>query len=148
MRETKMVNARTKGQSGEREVVKMLNDVLVSYYQENNIEYNDQMLVQRNQNQSAIGGCDLVNTFNFAIEVKRCEKLEIEKWWKQTCAQAQALNKTPVLIYRQSRKGWRVVLNAEYAIEYDHFTLFQCDMHIGNFINIFESVVAYRKGKQ
>jgi len=144
-----MVNARTKGQSGEREVVKMLNDVLVSYYQENNIEYNDQMLVQRNQNQSAIGGCDLVNTFHFAIEVKRCEKLEIEKWWKQTCKQAYALNKIPVLIYRQSRKGWRVVMDASYYTVLGFvMKLQQCDMQIGNFINIFESVVEERKGKQ
>jgi len=67
-------------------------------------------LVQRNQNQSAVGGGD-ISCFGLAFEVKRQETLAIPEWWRQACASAERNNEEPILIYRQNNKAWHVVMN-------------------------------------
>jgi hypothetical protein len=42
------------------------------------------------------------------IEVKRCEILNIEKWWQQTLNEIRG-RQIPVLAYRQSRKHWTII---------------------------------------
>ena len=65
------------------------------------------MLLQRNTLQSDRGGYDIVGLEDFAIEVKRVEKLNIKKWWEQTLRQTRP-GQIPVLFYRQSYKPWFV----------------------------------------
>jgi hypothetical protein len=65
-------------------------------------------MVQRNQNQTAVGGCDLSNVFGMAIEVKRQEQLSVGTWWVQAVKSAERNQELPVLIYRQNRKPWRI----------------------------------------
>jgi hypothetical protein len=65
---------------------------------------------QRNQIQTAVGGCDLTNTWGLAIEIKRQEALSVNTWWKQTELSAQRAQQEPVLIFRQSRQPRRVVM--------------------------------------
>lgn len=89
-----MTNARTKGVAAEREVFKIISDVL-------NIE------VKRNLVQTREGGYDAV-AGEFAIECKRQETLRLSDWWSQAVNQAIAAKKMPMLIYRQSRQPWRV----------------------------------------
>lgn len=106
------INIRQKGASAEREVAKMLNGIIVEVatalgYPPDKVEAAG-ACVQRNQNQSAVGGCDLSNVFGIAVEVKRQEQLSVETWWKQTKAAATRNNELPLLIWRQSRKAWRV----------------------------------------
>jgi hypothetical protein len=48
----------------------------------------------------------------WAIECKRCERLELAAWWAQAMRQAEATQRKPVLFYRQSRQPWRAVLDA------------------------------------
>lgn len=103
-----------KGKQGEREVANALNAVVRTVlerhgYTEETIE-NLERAVQRNQNQSAVGGRDLVGTFGFAVEVKRQETLAVDAWWRQCVAQAERVREVPVLVYRQNRKPWRVRL--------------------------------------
>jgi hypothetical protein len=104
-------NPRTKGQSGEREIADMLNGMIYTVMKE--LGYpEDECLkafqtVQRNQNQSAVGGNDLTNCFGMSIEVKRQEQLNVNTWWAQTLASAERNNEMPVLMYRQNRKAWR-----------------------------------------
>lgn len=106
------INVRQKGASGEREVAKMLNDIITSVmtamaFPPDQIEAAAKC-VQRNQNQTAVGGCDLSNVFGMAVEVKRQENLSVPAWWRQCVASAERNNELPVLIYRQNRKPWRV----------------------------------------
>lgn len=104
------INVRAKGQTGEREVATLLNGVVEKILEERG-QVLDKPLVQRNQNQSAVGGDDLSNTFDFAIEIKRHEKDnpgEIAKWWAQCMKSASESQKTPVLIYRKNRRPWCV----------------------------------------
>lgn len=60
--------------------------------------------------QSMVGGHDLLGTPGIAVEVKRHETLQLDKWWEQTSRQAESVHKIPVLIYRKSHARWRVRL--------------------------------------
>lgn len=106
------IDVRQKGASGEREVATMLNsiiqEVMVSMaFPPEQVEAATRC-VQRNQNQSAVGGCDLTNVFGMAVEIKRQEALSVNTWWKQCVAAAERNNELPVLMYRQNRKAWHV----------------------------------------
>lgn len=116
-----MVNIRTKGQTGEREVATMLNDIVAAVrrglgYPE--LEARD-LPFQRNQNQSAVGGDDLTNPFGLAIEVKRQEVLSVNTWWKQCLQSALRTDGRAILIYRQNRKAWRVCMTGMLHLNQD-----------------------------
>lgn len=110
------IDVRQKGASGEREICDTMNFIIHTVMKD--MEYPaDQCLkalssVQRNQNQTAVGGNDLTNTFGLSIEVKRQEALSINTWWKQCEAAAQRNNEVPVLLYRQNRGKWHCVTYA------------------------------------
>jgi hypothetical protein len=106
------INVVNKGKGGEREVATLLNGIVVEVmtamaYPAEDIEAASKT-VQRNQNQTAVGGCDLSNVFGMAVEVKRQEQLSINTWWKQCVTSAERNNELPVLMYRQNRKPWKV----------------------------------------
>lgn len=107
-----MVNIRDKGQRGEREIVQMLNALIYEVCMMLEMDEADceraLTTVQRNQNQSAVGGNDLTNCFGLSIEVKRQEQLAVNTWWAQCVAAAQRNNELPVLIWKQNRRAWRV----------------------------------------
>lgn len=108
------INIRQKGQQGEREISKMLNDIVDEVRQAYGyppIPEKDKPF-QRNQNQSAVGGSDLSNPFGLEIEVKRQEQLSVNSWWKQCVASAERTGGRPILIYRQNRKAWQVRMTA------------------------------------
>lgn len=108
-----MINIRQKSQNSEREIAQMLNGILILTLRE--MGYPEETVVkmatsvQRNQNQSAVGGNDLTNTFGLSIEVKRQEQLSVNTWWTQTLAAAMRNNEWPVLLYRQNQQKWRCV---------------------------------------
>ncbi len=108
-----MIDIRAKGANGEREIYKALNPIVQAVMRE--IGFSEEEItsreacIQRNQNQTAVGGCDLSNTFGLAIEIKRQEQLSINTWWKQCEEAAKRNNELPVLLYRQNHKGWRCV---------------------------------------
>lgn len=104
-----MINIRQKGAGGEREIADDLNGIVYSLYTDLGIAWT-KPVVQRNQNQSAVGGKDLVGTFGLAIEVKRQEALSIGTWWKQCVTSADELGEVPVLLFRQSKQKWRCII--------------------------------------
>lgn len=103
------LHAQNKGKEGEREIARVLNSIIKECLIKHGLPIPDRDVVQRNQNQSAVGGNDLSNCFGLSIEVKRQEQLSVNTWWKQTTEAAKVNNETPVLIFRQNRKAWRVV---------------------------------------
>ena len=113
-----MINIRQKGASAEREVVNMLNDLVMDARDQRGLPVLDKLdlPVQRNPLQAAVGGGDIVNPFGFDIEVKNCAQLSINAWWKQCTASAERSGGTPVLMYKIAHKGWRVVMMAD--VEY------------------------------
>lgn len=92
-----MLNSRRKGGAGEREFceecVKSLG-----------------IPVKRKLGAARDGGDD-VELGPFSVEVKRCEALRIEEWWDQ--ATDNAKGKIPILAYRRSRRGWKVVMDLQ-----------------------------------
>lgn len=109
------INVRTKGAEGEREVAKILNDIVnlqrknLGFPQLNVEDY----YFQRNQNQSAVGGDDLTSPMPLSFEVKRQEQLSVNTWWKQCVVSSERTGNIPILIYRQNRKPWRIRMIAD-----------------------------------
>ena len=124
------INVRTKGQTGEREVIKLLQPIIDRVYDDAR-QYAPQL--QRNTLQSDKGGFDIVGIESqpLRFEVKRCETLNLSAWWQQTLKQAG--NREPVLIYQQSRKPWRVRMTKDI----DNLTML-VDVSIDNFLRWLE----------
>jgi hypothetical protein len=111
------INIRNKGAGGEREVADALNYAAYKVHQRLGLPFSfADDGAQRNQIQTAIGGCDLTNTWGLAIEVKRQEALSIGTWWTQCVKSAETLNHVPVLCFRQNGKKWRVIMMAGLAL--------------------------------
>jgi hypothetical protein len=114
------INIRQKGAEGERQVAKALNEVVGAVLREQQwspeVVAGCEQCVQRNQNQSAVGGCDLSNVFGLAIEVKRQEQLSVNSWWSQCVASAARNREFPVLVYRQNKQSWSVVMYGSLAL--------------------------------
>ena len=77
-----MVNARSKGRRGEREVIEEINKLLG-------------ITLEINYSQSYGGGHDLLGCPGYAIEVKRRKAVtqaDLKNWWNQTVVQANKVN--------------------------------------------------------
>lgn len=110
------INIRQKGAGGEQEVALELNAIIFGVYMELGMAVPTKPIVQRNQNQTAVGGRDLIGTFGLAIEVKRQEDLSINSWWAQCIASAKEIGETPVLLFRQNGKKWRCIMEVQVQI--------------------------------
>ena len=104
------INIRQKGANAERDIADDLNAIVNEVRSAMGLPALPKPAVQRNQNQSAVGGKDLVGTFDLAIEVKRQEQLSINTWWAQCVKSATELNEIPVLLFKQSRQKWRCIM--------------------------------------
>lgn len=104
------IDIRSKGANAERDLATELNNVLNRVLLIHGYKEPPKPVIQRNQNQSAVGGSDLTFPIPIAMEVKRQESLSINTWWRQTEVAAKEFGGTPILIYRQSRKPWTVVM--------------------------------------
>ena len=89
---------RNKGAAGERELAGILKDQLG-------------FEVKRNLGQ-ARDGADDITIQKFRIEVKRQERLQVDRWSEQveSCSKA---GEVPVLMYRRNGQPWRVCLRLD-----------------------------------
>jgi hypothetical protein len=137
----KPINIRTKGSSAEREIANDLNliirDVMKECGYQNNQLNNHTYFAQRNQNQTAVGGKDLVNTYGYAIEVKRQEALSINTWWKQCVASAEAHGEIPVLLYKQNRKPWKCITTVYIDIDDANIAACRGEILYESFLQVF-----------
>jgi hypothetical protein len=104
------INIRQKGQEGEREVARAMNSIVEAVLTAKGFAIPEKPIIQRNQNQSAVGGHDLSNPFKLGIEVKRQEQISVNTWWTQCTKSCVATSDTPVLVYRKNKAKWAVVL--------------------------------------
>lgn len=93
---------RSKGANAEREFAQLLGERLG-------------LKLERNLEQTRKGGHDLLGIPGLAIEVKRCEQLAINQWWRQAVRQASE-GLIPCLAYRQNRKPWLVALPLKWLL--------------------------------
>lgn len=95
------MNARNKGASGEREAAKWLQE-----------KFDLETTPLRNLEQVRSGGYDLIGFEPFAMEIKRCEKLQLSNWWLQV-VNSTPKNMVPIVMFRQNRKPWEFLLSAK-----------------------------------
>lgn len=139
------INIRQKGAEGEREIYKALNPLIQKVMRDMGFPEDQVKLaknaVQRNQNQSAVGGNDLTNTFGLSIEVKRQEQLSVNTWWAQCEAAAERNDEHPVLLYRQNGKKWRCVTMAFLELPSQKFQYVRVEFDWDTFLKWFEKWV-------
>ena len=70
-----MVNSRSKGKRGEREILNIIGEKIG-------------LRLERNLQQSDQGGADCLAIDGWAIEVKRVQKESLTAWWDQAMMQA------------------------------------------------------------
>lgn len=105
---------RVKGAIGERDVARLFVAAMELVEDKLKLAPDDtrrcSLRVKRSSGMAANnGGDDLVGIPLISVEVKRSETLDLKNWSEQTQRQArEAGGLMPVLIYRQSRKPWRV----------------------------------------
>lgn len=139
------INIRQKGASGEREICDVLNSIIQQVMRKMDYTAEEVLAagktVQRNQNQTAVGGNDLTNTFGMSIEVKRQEALSINTWWKQTTDAAERNEEHPVLLYRQNGKKWNCVTMGYVELPNSKFIKIRMAMDFDDFKLWFENWV-------
>ena len=123
--------ARDKGARGEREVIDLLQPIVDTAYKAAGKE--PPQLKRTSSMQADGGGCDVHGLPWLALEVKRCETLQIEAWWRQCCAQAQP-GQLAVLVWRQNGRTWRVRFTVQLALV---FTTAVVDVSMADFTAYF-----------
>lgn len=104
----KPASVRAKGQTGERDICKILQPLVDEVFQFNKIEKIPQL--SRNLMQTQCGGFDISGLHWMAPEVKHHKAVtpgKLDEWWKQTTRQAGD-ELEPVLFYRGNRQPFRV----------------------------------------
>lgn len=103
------INSRQKGANGEREVAKILQQVV------NGVALQCGYVsptIRRNTEQSQIGGEDLTGLPWYSFEIKRCERVELDKWWQQTVTQAARKAAGSSSWDALAKGGWRRLADA------------------------------------
>lgn len=105
-------NPKIKGNKGETEAIKVLNGIVNEVRVEDGLSTLDELnqVFYKNRDQVLNGGHDVLNDLGLAVEVKRKEVLLINNWWTQTVKSAERHKQTPVLMFRQNNRKWRVML--------------------------------------
>jgi Holliday junction resolvase len=93
------LRSRRKGANGERELIRLLRDELGD-------------IVSRNLSQTRDGGRDILGLPGYAVEVKRCERIELTAWLRQAREQA-AEGEVPVVAWRRNGHPWRIYLEMD-----------------------------------
>ena len=120
--------SRNKGDRGERELLALLSE-----------RFPD-LLLQRNYDQAAFGGSDLLGLPGISLEVKRYQRGNVhrQEWWTQACSVATQ-DRIPVLAYRFDRSEWQSVLPLQWwAMESVNDLNMIAIMPPANFLNEYE----------
>lgn len=100
------LNARSKGKSGEYEVIDLFQPIIDEIFEE--FGYVAPTL-RRNTAQYADGGEDIAGMIWHSVEVKRCEKTDIGRWWLQTVGEAnKSYVQLPTLENSKNRRPFSV----------------------------------------
>ena len=95
---------RTKGATGEREVVAAL---------QARGHHSRRTAPMQTGYGGTHGDADVAGLPGYHIEVKRQEALSLDKWSAQAEADASVTGNVPLVVYRRSRQPWRVALTLD-----------------------------------
>lgn len=131
------INSRAKGQRAEREIIHILQPIIDAAY--NRVGRADDIpRLERNQNQSAVGGYDIVGLTWLAPEIKNQATLAVDAWWAQCLKQAKKGQK-PVLMWKLRGGKWRVRFYADIECVIGVVV----DMDLRDWLPIFEDWVIF-----
>lgn len=139
-----MVHVVNKGKNGEREVVNLLQPYVNRVYECLGMEAPDLL---RNQMQTAVGGYDIVGLPWLALEVKRQEQLSLNAWWAQVTKAAKP-EQVPVVIFRQNRQKWQVLMPAWLHTGGQGHMQIRAQCTLEDFLGWFEQRVLYEAKKE
>ena len=123
------MNIRKKGAAGELEFCHRFNPFFP------NTE------LKRNLNQTREGGADVEGCSPFVIEIKRCEKLEHKKWWRQVKAAVTHPEDIPTVAFRQNKKPWRFLIPSSLTgIDDDGFMEVDEDIWLKLVMHVFQDI--------
>lgn len=108
------INARQKGARGELEVAAILQKVVTEVALICGLAA---PTIRRNVEQVQVGGEDLVGVPWWSFEVKRVERVDLDKWWEQTCVQARRKAPGASSWDALAKGGWRRLGQAAQARE-------------------------------
>lgn len=97
------MNSREKGKRGELEVAKVLREY--GYNTRRGVQYC-----------GANGDADVVGLPGVHLEIKRTERLNLDKAMEQSCRDAKA-DEVPVVIHRKNRGNWNITMSLESFLE-------------------------------
>jgi len=116
---------RTKGQVGEREFAKIIEQAF-------GVE------CKRRINQTRDSGHDL-DFIDYAVEIKRAKKPNINSWWEQAYFNAKMVNKKPMLAYRLDNQKWKILLSYDEVLHRSEETSHYLTMELPTWIYYIES---------
>jgi hypothetical protein len=133
--------SRNKGANAEREIVRMLQPIVDKIYKVYDME--EIPLLERNTLQCNKGGSDIAGLEWMALEIKRQETLDLDKWWEQSRA-ATKKGQTTILLYRQNGRKWRCQTHG--ALIYGNdiasgHSIIRVDFNIEDFLDWFANKV-------
>ena len=108
------INARRKGATGELEVAAILQKVVTEVALICGLAA---PTIRRNVEQVQVGGEDLIGVPWWSFEVKRVERVDLDKWWEQTCVQARRKAPGASSWDALAKGGWRRLGQAAQARE-------------------------------
>ena len=98
----KRINSRAKGAAGEREFAEWL------FY-----HLKLKTKPTRNLEQVRLGGADIIDVPPFIFEVKRCQQLDLRKWWIKLLKDSMD-SEIPVVAFRKNNHPWSFLISAKY----------------------------------
>lgn len=111
------INSRTKGKVGESQFIQRFN----MFFPEE---------LKRNLLQVREGGADISGCHPFQIEVKRCQKLEFDKWWRQVNKALCSEEEIPIVAYRKNHGKWRFLIPAALVVDHNGYMDVEEDIFI------------------
>ena len=128
--------SRNKGANAEREVINMLQPIVDKVYAGSGLK---SPLLERNTLQCNKGGSDVAGLPWLALEIKRQETENLNKWWEQTVLSTQ-LGQYGVLIHRGNRGKWKVRMHGA-LLSKDQIFQTVVDINLDSFLVWFQSMV-------
>lgn len=105
------LNPRTKGADGELEFCSRFQP----FFSES---------LKRNLLQSREGGADITGSDPWVVEVKRCQLVEHNKWWRQVKAAVTEEWQIPVVAYRVNFGAWLFLIpSSMLGLEHEGYVL-------------------------
>ena len=134
-----MANPKLKGVNGENEVLSILSSIVD--------KANIPVAVKQTLRDNLVRNTGLGRSYadilflDFAIEVKRVERDNLNGWWLQCVKNAEEAKRYPVLFHRANRSDWNIYLYFDAPSEYGVKWRTRCQISLTQFENMLVKII-------